>query len=103
MPIGRQKFVLVQHDLEHAAKLFRIDNRQQHAARLRPGCSHATRHSRVRSRRFSMNHSMRRLKPGRFSTSFGSRVSTANSGIRPTMERIFSGSMLAIAGMCRTS
>src|SRR5438445_106007 len=32
---------------------------------------------------------MRRLKPGRRSTISGSRVSTANSGINPTMERIF--------------
>src|SRR3954462_5669508 len=35
-----------------------------------------------------MNHCMRRLKPGRRSICRGSRVSTANSGISPTTERM---------------
>src|SRR5260370_1086394 len=41
----------------------------------------------ARSGLLSMNHSRRRLKPGNRSSSSESSVSTANSGIRPTMER----------------
>ena len=45
----------------------------------------------VRSGRLSMNQSSRRLKAGRRSSVSASSVSTAKSGIRPTIERIFSG------------
>ena len=56
----------------------------------------------VRSRRLAMNHSTRRLKPGNWSISRGSMVSTANSGISPTADRTFIGTSLP-SGMCITS
>ena len=46
---------------------------------------------RVKSFRFSMNHSRRLLKPGSLFMIRGSRVSTANSGISPTIERTHIG------------
>ena len=53
----------------------------------------------VRSGRFSMNHSMRRLNDGMRSSSSESSVSTANSGISPTMERTFMGKRSPVGGM----
>jgi len=42
------------------------------------------------SGRLSMNHCMRRVKPGSRSITSGSSVSTAKSGISPTIERTLS-------------
>ena len=46
----------------------------------------------MRSGRFAANHCMRRLKLGNRSISFVSPVTTAESGISPTAERIRMGS-----------
>ena len=54
------------------------------------------------SGRFSRNHSRRCLNSGSFSSSSGSIVVTAKSGISPTIERIFSGTAWP-SGVRRTS
>jgi hypothetical protein len=59
--VGREEFVFIEHDLQHAAELAGIDDREQ--ASFAQSCMLAT--FAVRSGRLSMNHSMRRLKPGR--------------------------------------
>ena len=87
--VGREKLALVQHELENAAQLVGIGDGQQSSFAHAPSL-HAAMLS-VRSGRFSMNHSSRRLNPGSLSRTSGSRVSTANSGINPTMERILMG------------
>ena len=46
----------------------------------------------ARSGRLFKTHSTRRLKSGNFSNNSGVKISTANKGIKPTIERTFRSS-----------
>ena len=61
---GDEKFLFVQHDLQHAPELLAASTIESSLS-LAPSRTLACwLHCLVRSGRLSMNHSMRRLKPG---------------------------------------
>ena len=79
--VRRQELVLVQHEAENARQLLAADDRQE-PPHSPPGFVTISTCSR-NSGWLSMNHCIRRLKPGSRSTISGSSVSTAKSGIEP--------------------
>ena len=83
--IPREKLLIVQHDSQNAPKLLRIEDGEQQALAFPLAFMQAT--FLVKSGRFRINHSIRRLKPGGRLRISGSSVSTANKGISPTVER----------------